>query len=106
MFSANPDGLVLMSLNQYSKKQKVGLDLRMHIDEFCDGGGGQLAAEMKVTTADHAYHTNEDAREQMNKSSVNTGFSEGTPYSGLRMADFNHMIDRGYQWVPLTSILS
>ena len=31
-----------------------GLDLRMHVDEFCDGGGGELAAELNVMTADHA----------------------------------------------------
>ena len=83
--------------------EKLGLDLRMHIDEFCDGGGGQLAAEMKVTTADHAHHTNEDAREQMNKSSVNTGFLPGTPYSmGSEWPEFNLMINRGYQWTIAT----
>ena len=32
-----------------------GLDLRLHIDEFEDGGGGQLA-ELQVTTADHAHY--------------------------------------------------
>ena len=27
----------------------------MHIDEFVDGGGGELAAELSVRTADHAH---------------------------------------------------
>ena len=31
--------------------------LRMHVDEFCDSGGGALACELGVETADHAYHT-------------------------------------------------
>ena len=83
--------------------EKLGLDLRMHIDEFCDGGGGQLAAEMNVTTADHAHHTNEEAREQMNKSAVNTGFLPGTPYSmGSEWPNFNHMIEKEYRWTIAT----
>ena len=38
--------------------------LRMHIDEFCDGGGGACWAELGVDTADHA-HYGKDARSQM-----------------------------------------
>ena len=54
--------------------RKHGLSLRMHIDEFCDGGGGQLAAELKVDTADHAHYTNNESREKMRAAGVNTGF--------------------------------
>ena len=57
-----------------------GLDLRMHIDEFTDGGGGELAAEMKVMTADHAHHTPMDTRIRMKEAGVITGFLPGTPY--------------------------
>lgn len=57
-----------------------GLDLRMHIDEFTDGGGGELAAEMKVMTADHAHHTPMDTRITMKEAGVITGFLPGTPY--------------------------
>lgn len=57
-----------------------GLDLRMHIDEFTDGGGGELAAEMKVMTADHAHHTPMDTRITMKEAGVMTGFLPGTPY--------------------------
>lgn len=39
------------------ESRKGGLNLRMHIDEFTDGGGGSLASELKVVTADHAHHT-------------------------------------------------
>jgi len=63
------------------ESRKLGLDLRMHIDEFCDGGGGSLAAELAVETADHAHYTNADARERMKDASVNTGFLPGTPYN-------------------------
>jgi len=86
-----------------TEAKKFGLDLRMHIDEFCDGGGGELAAEMRVTTADHAHYTSEEAREQMNKSGVNTGFLPGTPYSmGSEWPDFNSMIEKEYQWTIAT----
>ena len=50
-----------------------GLDLRMHIDEFADGGGGGLASELKVTTADHAHYTGHDSRMKMEAAGVNTG---------------------------------
>ena len=80
-----------------------GLALRMHIDEFCDGGGGALAAELEVDTADHAHYTNDDARELMSQASVNTGFLPGTPYSmGSEWPDFNQMIEDRRQWTIAT----
>ena len=83
--------------------KKHGLSLRMHIDEFCDGGGGDLAAELRVDTADHAHYTNEDARHRMEKSSVNTGFLPGTPYSlGSDWPDFKTMIENEYRWTIAT----
>ena len=39
------------------QSKQGGLDLRMHIDEFTDGGGGDLAAELAVTSADHSHYT-------------------------------------------------
>ena len=67
-----------------------GLNLRMHIDEFTDGGGGELAAELRVMTADHAHHTSMDARIAMKEAGVITGFLPGTPYfNGDQWPDFN-----------------
>ncbi len=67
-----------------------GLDLRMHIDEFTDGGGGELAAELNVMTADHAHHTPMDARIAMKEAGIITGFLPGTPYfNGDQWPDFN-----------------
>ena len=72
-----------------------GLDLRMHVDEFADGGGGELAASLGVTTADHAYHTPMDARLRMNEAGVNAGFLPGTPYAmGDPWPDMNAIVDR------------
>lgn len=58
-----------------------GLNLRMHVDEFVDGGGGELACSLGVDTADHAYHTPNDVRLAMKQAEVNTGFLPGTPYA-------------------------
>tara|TARA_Y100000766_G_scaffold281845_1_gene294064 strand:+ start:13070 stop:14344 length:1275 start_codon:yes stop_codon:yes gene_type:complete len=79
--------------------RKSGLELRMHIDEFVDGGGGELAAELKVTTADHAFHSSTEARRKMESENVNTGFLPGTPYAlGTQWPDFNAMIEEEYTW--------
>ena len=76
-----------------------GLDLRLHIDEFEDGGGGQLAAELQVTTADHAHYTGDDARAAMSESGVNCGFLPGTPYSmGADYPPFAHCLDNEWSW--------
>ena len=71
-----------------------GLDLRMHIDEFADGGGGELAAELNVRTADHAHHTPLDTRVKMKDAGVMTGFLPGTPYcNGDQWPDFSLVQD-------------
>ena len=82
------------------KSSKVGgLELRMHIDEFKDGGGGDLAAELKVATADHAHYTNIDSRLNMEAAGVNTGFLPGTPYAmGAQWPDFNDLIENDFTW--------
>ena len=83
--------------------RKGGLDLRMHVDEFQDGGGGELAAELQVRTADHAHHTPEDTRKRMNDAGVMTGFLPGTPYcNGDAWPDFNHAIECGVQFTLAT----
>ena len=76
-----------------------GMDLRLHIDEFSDGGGGELAAEMEVSTADHAHYTNDDARQKMHEAGVNTGFLPGTPYSmGDNYPPFKHCTEAEWNW--------
>ena len=76
-----------------------GLDLRMHIDEFADGGGAVLASDLKVITADHAHYTGHDARMEMESAGVNTGFLPGTPYAmGAQWPDFNDAIENNFTW--------
>jgi len=79
--------------------RKGGLALRMHIDEFVDGGGGELAAELEVSTADHAFHSSHEAREKMEAAKVNTGFLPGTPYAlGTQWPEFNEAMENEFTW--------
>jgi len=81
------------------ESRQGGLGLRLHIDEFEDGGGGQLAAELQVCTADHAHYTNDDARANMNDAGVNCGFLPGTPYSmAADYPPFEHCLDNDWLW--------
>ena len=73
MYSVNPVGSIEESEDLLKASKASGLDLRMHVDEFVDGGGGALACSLGVDTADHAYHTSDDVRLEM-KSGINTGF--------------------------------
>ena len=80
--------------------RKGGLKLRMHIDEFVNGGGGELAAELKVTTADHAHHTPIETRLAMKEAGVMTGFLPGTPYvNGDQWPDFKDVQENS---IPFT----
>ena len=60
--------------------RKGGLRLRLHVDEFNDGGGLELAAELNADTADHAIHSSEDARASAAEAGTLQGFLPGTPY--------------------------
>jgi len=85
------------------QSKEGGLDLRIHIDEFVDGGGGELAADLKVTSADHCHYTNDDARIRMEEAGVNCGFLPGTPYSmGEQWPDFNNITEQQLTWSVAT----
>ena len=57
-----------------------GLSVRLHVDEFTDGGGLDLAAEIGARTADHAIHSDDDARAKAAAAGTVQGFLPGTPY--------------------------
>ncbi|MEK9695735.1 MAG: imidazolonepropionase [Candidatus Poseidoniales archaeon] len=74
--------------------KKEGLRLRMHIDEFQISGGADLAADLGVDTADHAYHTPLDSRMLMKQASVNTGFLPAAPYVlGQEFHDYSEAME-------------
>ena len=81
------------------ESRRHGLELRIHIDEFTDGEGGNLAAELSVQTADHCHHTNRENRLKMKQRGVNTGFLPGTPFSmGEPWPSFSEMIEMEIPW--------
>ena len=83
--------------------RNLGLDLRIHIDEFTDGGGGDLASDLRVTTADHAHYTNEESRAYMSNNNVNTGFLPATPYSmGAEYPPFKECLENNWRWTIST----
>ena len=58
----------------------AGLSGRLHIDEFVNGGGAELAAQLGVVTADHALQSTMSGRQAMADSGVITGYLPGTPH--------------------------
>ena len=56
------------------------MEIRLHVDEFTDGGGLELAAELGAVTADHALHSTDDTRAAAANAGVVQGFLPGTPY--------------------------
>jgi imidazolonepropionase len=57
-----------------------GLTPRLHVDEFVDGNGLQLAAELGAVSGDHVGHSSDDAREYASQSGTMQTFLPGTPY--------------------------
>lgn len=49
---------------------KYGLRMKLHIDQFGDGGGGKLAAEIKAVSADHLDYTSDSGIEAMVQAGV------------------------------------
>tara|TARA_B100000676_G_scaffold308504_1_gene369473 strand:- start:527 stop:1795 length:1269 start_codon:yes stop_codon:yes gene_type:complete len=60
--------------------KKLGLSPRLHVDEFVDGGGLQLATELGAISGDHVGHSSEAARQSASESGVMQTFLPGTPY--------------------------
>ena len=83
-----------------SQSMSKGLETRLHVDEFIDGGGLNLAAELGARTADHAGYSTDDARAKASDAGVNTGFLPGTPYvhGDLFQTDLPQSIEQGWKW--------
>jgi|TARA_B100001540_G_scaffold316691_1_gene347243 imidazolonepropionase len=83
---------------------KEGLSTRLHIDEFSDGQGAELAAKKSVETADHALYSSEEGREKMSKANVIQGFLPGAPYTmGLdKWPPINYCIENNQPWTIST----
>jgi imidazolonepropionase len=60
--------------------KSFGIESRLHVDEFVDSGGLQLAAELGSVSADHVACSNDDARISASESGTVQTFLPGTPY--------------------------
>ena len=83
---------------------KAGLSIRLHVDEFTDGEGLELAAELGAVTADHAIHSSDDARAAAADAGTLQGFLPGTPYVlGLKSwPPIQQCIDEEWPWTIAT----
>jgi len=57
-----------------------GLQVRLHVDEFEEGGGAALAAELRARTADHAAWSDSEGRASCARVGTLQGFLPGTPH--------------------------
>ena len=69
---------------------KMGLESRIHADEFVDSGGLDIAAELGSISADHVAKSDDDSRARAHESGVMQTFLPGTQYV-LGMDEFPPM---------------
>jgi imidazolonepropionase len=61
--------------------KKLGLKLRMHVDQLTNSGGAKLAAELGATTADHLEKTDEQGIAAMKAAGVQPVLLPGSVYA-------------------------
>jgi imidazolonepropionase len=61
--------------------KKLGLKLRMHVDQLANSGGAKLAAELGATTADHLEKTDEQGIAAMKTANVQPVLVPGSVYA-------------------------
>ncbi len=61
--------------------KKVGLKLRMHVDQLSNSGGAKLAAELNATTADHLEKTDEQGIAALKSAGVQPVLLPGSVYA-------------------------
>ena len=61
--------------------KKLGLKLRMHVDQLSNSGGAKLAAELKATTADHLEKTDEQGIAALKSAEVQPVLLPGSVYA-------------------------
>jgi imidazolonepropionase len=83
---------------------KHGLKLRMHGDQLTNGGGAQLAAELRAKTADHLEQTDAAGIAALAKAEVQPVLLPGSVYAlgSKKYPDARAMIDAGLALVLAT----
>ena len=75
----------------------LGMRLKLHADEIQRTGGAELAAELRVTSADHLAHPSDDGMVAMASRDVVGVLLPATPYASMSgdYADGRRLIDVG-----------
>ena len=72
------------TVDQSEKILKTGLDYglipRLHADEFANSGAAQLAADLRVSSADHLMHSSDEGLKAMAKNNVISVVLPGTTF--------------------------
>jgi len=77
--------------------KSLGMKLKLHADELQRTGGAELAAELRVTSADHLAHPSDDGLVAMASKDVVGVLLPATPYASMSgdYADGRRLIDVG-----------
>lgn len=80
-----------------SAAHKLGLKIKIHVDELADVGGAALAAELGAVSADHLIFANEDGINKMADAGVTAVLLPGTSFllKMKRQAPARRMIELG-----------
>ncbi|MFL2946684.1 MAG: imidazolonepropionase [Candidatus Poseidoniales archaeon] len=100
-----PGWFTLEDTEEICKEAKrAGLSIRLHVDEFANGDGLELAAELGAVTADHAIHSSDDARASASEAGTLQGFLPGTPYvmGSEHWPPIQKCIDEEWPWTLAT----
>jgi len=97
-FDVEDSGRILTSA------KRLGLKLRMHVDQLTNGGGAKLAAELGAITADHLEQTAADGISALAKAGVQPVLLPGSVYAlgSKKYPDARRMIDAGLAVVLAT----
>ena len=79
-----------------SEAEKLGLSGKVHADEFSDGGGAALAAELGAVTADHLVHTSgEGIRKMAERGTIAVLLPASSLASRIPFAKARHFVEMG-----------
>ena len=79
-----------------SEAERLGLSAKVHADEFTDGGGAALAAEVGAVTADHLVHaSSEGIRKLSERGTIAVLLPAASLASHIPFARARHFVEMG-----------
>lgn len=80
----------------FLRAKELGLDIRLHADEFSDAGAAAFAAKLGAKSADHLQFASSDGLKKMAQKGVVATVLPGTSlYTGIPFTNARKMIDAG-----------